>query len=574
MDYNVLSVENHSLKVEQHVKNVAEGRYGLPEFQRTFVWDDERVRGLWDSLYRGFPVGQIMQWAPDAADFPMRSFGREQKEITGANRLAVLDGQQRLTALYLVLAGNIPLRFNLERQEFTFNTGPNDLRLDILRDAAGAPVEFSKAAGRQYFVQHATQAQRDAFGERLNWLNSVLTQREMPSQKIIGSTYALVLEVFKRLNRQGEPLNEAQLTMAGISLRWAGVFRKTYDILRQLNVEMGFDQAEDPTFVFQVWTAVHTGQHLVKHLAPEADSRSRYLRRATAENYETSWQQTVDGLKQLIEIMRKELDLTNFKFVKAYYPLAVAAHYLAMHPTLTNGDRVALMRWLILALVSGRYAERAQSKYSADIKNTTDAASLRQLFNHGRESLDPTKATSDLLNVDALLSASFRSAYVTLLYMVTRKMKATDWADQKTIVGDPLPQSVPWHFHHIFPYENFAADRGKLRNAYEEAKLDGDEEGAERFQQEFDKLEARVTSLGNLAFLTPTTNQSISNRPPFEYLKGIASTAEGRAALEAQLIPMDSKLWKHSAFEEFRLERCRLLATKARELFFSVKSEA
>jgi hypothetical protein len=574
MDYSVLSVENQSLKIEQHMKSVVEGRYVLPEFQRTFVWDNERVRGLWDSLYRGFPVGQIMLWAPDDADFPMRSFGREQKEITGANRSAVLDGQQRLTAIYLVLTGNIPLRFNLERQEFTFNTGPNDLRLDILRDAGGTQVEFSKAAGRQYFVQHATQSQRDTFGEGLSWLNSVLTQREMPSQKIVGSAYALVLEVFKRLNRQGEQLNEAQLTMAGISLRWSGVFRKTYDMLRNLNTEMGFDQAEDPTFVFQVWTAVHTGQHLVKHLAPEVDSRSKYLRLATAENYEASWQKTIGGLKQLIEIMRKDLDVTNFKFIKAYYPLAVTAHYLATHPAPLQADQTALVRWLILALVSGRYAERAQSKYSADIKSTTMSTSLRQLFHHGRESLDPASATGELLDVNALLSASFRSAYVTLLYMVARKMKATDWVDQKFIVGDPLPQSAAWQFHHIFPDETFDVDRGKLRAEYEEARVDGDEDGAERLRQELDKLEARVASVGNLAFLTPATNQSISNRPPLEYLEEIASTPEGRATLEAQLIPMDPKLWKHSAFEEFRLERCRLLATKARELFFSANSEA
>ncbi|UQA57110.1 DUF262 domain-containing protein [Polyangium aurulentum] len=569
MEYTVLNVESHTLKVEQHVRNVAEGRYGLPEFQRTFVWNDERVRGLWDSLYRGFPVGQIMLWAPDQVDFPMRSFGREQKEVTGSNRVAVIDGQQRLTALHLVLSGNIPLRFNLERQEFTFSTGPNDLRLDILRDATGAPVEYTRAAGRQHFFQHATPAQKDAFGERINWLNNILTQRDMPSQKIVGSEYSDVLDVFKRLNRQGEPLNEAQLTMAGISLRWPGVFRKTYDVLRQLNTEMGFDQAEDPTFVFLVWTAVHTTQHLVKHLAPERDSRSRYLQRATAANYETSWQRTVGGLKQLIEIMRVDLDLTNFKFVKAYYPLAVTANYLATHPMVGDSERTALVRWLILALVSGRYAVRGQSKYGADIKNTTEQATLRHLFHHAREPLDPEHASSNLLDPEALMEGSFRSPYVTLLYMIARKLGATDWFDQIHKVGAPLPGGASWQFHHIFPDETFDADRGKLRDACEEAKIDGDEEEAERLRLELADLDARVSSLGNLAFLSPATNQSISNRQPFDYLKEIASTPEGRAALEAQLIPMNPKLWRHSAFEEFRRERCKLIAMKARELFFS-----
>ncbi len=78
-----------------------------------------------------------------------------------------------------------------------------------------------------------------------------------------------------------------------------------------------------------------------------------------------------------------------------------------------------------------------------------------------------------------------------------------------------------------------------------------------------------MASLGNLAFLAPTTNQSISNRQPSDYLKEIAATPSGRAALEAQLIPMNPKLWKHSAFEQFRHERCRLIAERAMELFFA-----
>jgi hypothetical protein len=569
MDYNVLNVESQTPKVEQHVRNVAEGRYGLPEFQRTFVWDADRVRALWDSLYRGFPVGQIMLWTPDAVDFPMRSFGREQREVTGANRIAVIDGQQRLTALHLVLAGQVPLRFNLERQEFTFGTGPNDLRLDIFRDAAGAPVEYAKAAGRQHFFQHATLAQRDEFGERINWLNNILTLREMPSQKIVGSSYSDVLDVFKRLNRQGEPLNEAQLTMAGISFHWQGVFRKTYDVLRQLNAEMGFDQAEDPTFVFQVWTAVHTAQHLVKHLAPEPESRSKYLKLATADRYEASWQKTVSGLQQLIGIMRTELDLTNFRFVKAYAPLAVTAHYFATHPDADDADRRAMVRWLILALVSGRYAERGQSKYGADIKATTAPATLRQLFSHSREPLHPEQATDEQLDVDTLLGASFRSPDVTLLYMLARKLGATDWYDSQLRVGDPLAGGSAWQFHHVFPQQTFDADRGKLREALVKASDDGDEDEGSRIAREMISLDERVTSLGNLAFLAPATNQSVSNREPSSYLAEIASTPQGRAALEAQFIPMDPRLWRHGAFEEFRRERCELIAAKAREIFFA-----
>jgi hypothetical protein len=365
MEYEVLDVDSQHPKIEQHLRRVAEGSYCLPEFQRTFVWDDDRIQRLWDSLYRGFPIGQLMLWEPYEMDFPMRGLGRAQVEIEAKKRgLAIIDGQQRLTALFLVLTGDTPLRFDLANEAFVYSDGPNMLRLDILRDAAGRSVPFTDAAGRQFFYIHASEAQKASFGRVINYLNGILTQRELPSQIIKGADYPTVLGVFKRLNLQGERLNDAQLTMAEICRHWPGVFRKTYDLLRRMNVEMGYDQADDPTFVFLVWTAVHTGQHLLKHLAPEDPSRSKYGKLVTPAQYEASWKMTEAGISNLIDLMQRDLDLTNFRFIKTYYQLAVAAHYMATHPSAGKGEIDLLRQWLILSVVGGRYHERSASNYA------------------------------------------------------------------------------------------------------------------------------------------------------------------------------------------------------------------
>ena len=68
-----------------------------------------------------------------------------------------MDGQQRLTALYLVPTGEVPLRFDLEKKRFTFSSGENHLRLDILRDATGGRRPFQDAAS-ELFLFHTTQA--------------------------------------------------------------------------------------------------------------------------------------------------------------------------------------------------------------------------------------------------------------------------------------------------------------------------------------------------------------------------------------------------------------------------------
>ena len=82
------------------VDEVAAGRVGLPELQRPFVWKRSDVRDLLDSLYQGFPVGQIMTWATGAE---ARQIGTTPKDAPPT--LLLVDGQQRVTSLFAVLHG-------------------------------------------------------------------------------------------------------------------------------------------------------------------------------------------------------------------------------------------------------------------------------------------------------------------------------------------------------------------------------------------------------------------------------------------------------------------------------------
>ncbi|MGJ0394126.1 MAG: hypothetical protein ACR650_15495 [Methylocystis sp.] len=321
------------------------------------------------------------------------------------------------------------------------------------------------------------------------------------------------------------------------------------------------------TFIFLVWSAVHTNQHLIKHLAPEEGLRSKYEKLARRDLYEYSWKKTTTGISKLIEVMRHDLKLTNFKFVKGYYPLAVAGNYLSTHPSPSMRDMDLLRRWIILSIVSGRYHERSQSKYAADVKATTESKDLLDLFQHRTESLDPEVLVAHVLTPSQLLNADWNSAFVTLLYVVVRHLRATDWRNHGCYVGDSLPNGT-WHFHHIFPNERFDGERARLRREYEEALEEGNEAQLRSIEEQQKALEGKVKSLGNLAFLTPETNISIGNRSPLDYLREIASTEQGRASLEAQLIPLDEELWKESSFDAFCEKRCKLLATKAKDLFF------
>src|SRR5690348_4783419 len=82
--------------------DVAHGNIKIPVFQREFVWDDEQIISLLDSIYHGFPVGSLLLWSTKERLDHERNVGGFALPETPQDYPVqyVLDGQQRLTTLY------------------------------------------------------------------------------------------------------------------------------------------------------------------------------------------------------------------------------------------------------------------------------------------------------------------------------------------------------------------------------------------------------------------------------------------------------------------------------------------
>lgn len=97
--------ERNDRPVGNLINDVIEGRVGLPDLQRPFVWKDSDVRDLLDSMLRGYPVGYCILWeAPDDQEEKKSSIGLNEKNFNAPKEL-VIDGQQRLTALVSSMYG-------------------------------------------------------------------------------------------------------------------------------------------------------------------------------------------------------------------------------------------------------------------------------------------------------------------------------------------------------------------------------------------------------------------------------------------------------------------------------------
>ena len=74
------------MKIQQIVDNIRNRTLNVPAFQRGYVWRDDRIASLMDSLYRGYPIGIITTWKQAQDNAPAVDM--------------VVDGQQRVASIY------------------------------------------------------------------------------------------------------------------------------------------------------------------------------------------------------------------------------------------------------------------------------------------------------------------------------------------------------------------------------------------------------------------------------------------------------------------------------------------
>jgi len=105
------------------IEDIDMGEIGLPELQRPFVWPNTKVRDLFDSMYKGYPVGYLLFWA-NGIGGGHRQIGVNSKQKYP--RLLIVDGQQRLTSLYAVLKEVPVLRENYKHEKISIAFRPRD----------------------------------------------------------------------------------------------------------------------------------------------------------------------------------------------------------------------------------------------------------------------------------------------------------------------------------------------------------------------------------------------------------------------------------------------------------------
>lgn len=217
------------------VKYIGLGEIGLPDIQRPFVWKNAKVRDLFDSMYRGYPIGYLLFWQ-NAFSPDTRAIGTDNKQKPP--RLVIVDGQQRLTSLYAVIKNVAVLRSNFESENIQIAFNPLDERFEV----ADAAIRRDKAFIADISVLWSSETNIvRIIGEHITGLKEgreLSEVEELAIQEAILKLQGLlnypftaleldadideeaVSEVFVRINSKGTPLNQADFILTLMSVFW------------------------------------------------------------------------------------------------------------------------------------------------------------------------------------------------------------------------------------------------------------------------------------------------------------------------------------------------------------------
>lgn len=112
-------MKSDSFNLKHLVDKIGDGELQIPDFQREWVWSDEQIKSLIESVIRGFPINSIMLLECDAAGTKFSYKPIKGVATSAAPSFLILDGQQRLTSLYGALRSQNPVKIS-DRDEFYY----------------------------------------------------------------------------------------------------------------------------------------------------------------------------------------------------------------------------------------------------------------------------------------------------------------------------------------------------------------------------------------------------------------------------------------------------------------------
>lgn len=524
---------------------IAKGEMQLPDFQRGWVWDDQHIRSLIASLSLSYPIGAVMFLEAGGVPFKPRLFEGVSITPAPAPKKLVLDGQQRLTSMYLALRSGKPVNTKTEKGDDIQRIYFLDMAkcLDPAGDREEAVIsvpatlkqtsDFGRKVDLDLSTSELQYAQRlfplflmfdtealmkwemgyaqhyagdsEAAMFLMKFKNAIwlaFQQFKVPAIEMsVDTPREAVCQVFEKVNQGGVSLTVFELMTATFAadefqLRddWAAREKRLRDKRPVL------EAVDGTSFLTAVTLLASYERHLANKDVPVACKRADVLR-LTLDGFKKHAPAVEQGFRKAAELLaeQKIFDVRSLPYATQLIPMAAICAALGSQIDL-HGNRQKLLRWYWCGVFGELYGSANESRFGLDLPGV---AQWIAGGDEPRTVRDASFAPTRLLSLQSRLAAAYKGLAALLMQQGGRDF----------ITGTPIDLHTYFErsvdIHHVFP-----------RKWCEDAKLPRE----------------KWNSVVNKAPLAAETNRSIGGDAPSVYLKRIeASKKVGATELDGFL---------------------------------------
>ncbi|HLP95654.1 MAG TPA: DUF262 domain-containing protein [Saprospiraceae bacterium] len=515
------------ITIKKAIDNIRKKHYVLPSIQREFVWDTDQIEKLFDSLMRVYPISTFLFWKVEKTrikDFQFYEFLKHYHEKNSRHNskadlsqeedvIAVLDGQQRMTSLYIALTGthakklpyypwSSPQAFPKKKLYLNILRKANDIEMEydfrFLTEVEAAPTEidFWFECGKvldftdlskvmEYLMLNGlmdtsrfTKEQSTFALNTINQFFNVIHQ-EKPISFFLeeGEELDKVLQIFIRINSGGTKLSYSDLLLSIATAQWKEKDAREviHEFVDEINkIGDGFDFNKD--FVLKSCLV----------LADFNDIKFK-VDNFTKENMATiekNWDEIAAAIRLSVELVAKygynrdSLIATNAIIPIAYFIFKNNVGDKILHSTNYEQDRKSIMEWLARVLLRGTFGGTPDAIYPVMrnlINQHPGRFPLPEIIEHYRGKRKTISFSED--DIESVLD---------LQYGTKRTYSAL------SLLYSSLNFSFKYHQDHIHP-KSFFNKRNLAEFGIE------DDTTKQQFMERFNKL-------ANLQLLQATTN--------------------------------------------------------------------
>ena len=572
--------KDSSYSLSTLLEEIDRGEIALPEIQRPFVWKPAKVRDLFDSMYRGFPVGHLLFWAT-GAEMGARRIGTHAHEA--APRLMIVDGQQRLTSLYSVLTGKEVLREDYTSSRIRIAFRPRDGSFEVADAAVVKDPEFIPnvsilwdGGGRGKKVREflkrleaskgkLTEHQRDDLEEAIDRLYDL---RNYPFKVLeLGSNVdeEQVADVFVRINSEGVRLGQADFILTLMSVWWDEGRKQLEDFARNARLRPPGPSPANPfinpsadqmlrvvaglalrrgrlRYVYQVLRGkdLETGE-----ISPGIrEKQFAALQEAQAQTLSlTNWHEFLKAVRRAGYRGRKMISSQNNLMFSYLMYLIGHRDYQLDRKTL----REAIAQWFFMTSLTGRYTGNFESRVEQDLRRVAEAQSGDE-FVATLSGIINTTLTQDYWTIQLPSSLETSSAYgpsvfayhASLVLLNARPLFSLLQLGELLDPSTHAPRSAVER-HHLFPkayLTRIGIDRTVQRN-----------------------------QIANYAFVEWPDNAKIGDSPPSEYFPPLFAGLTALQQKRARFWHALPEGWEQMDYRDFLQQRRLLIADVVRAAF-------